>query len=160
MGVLSSLMPLVVATRAKQDPNLESLSRIKYLGARPYGVASRGGTRHPGIGRRVCHALVDHFPRVQEGVEEGKERSKEQIADLEEVARPDLCCVSARDRLTTSDLVAGVNEPSSDTSEWCACRRVGPVSTIPRDCARHRRRRLSVAICLIKAMVSAATFGV
>src|SRR6267154_4810338 len=34
-------MALVVATRAKQEPNLLSLSRIKYFGACPYGVASR-----------------------------------------------------------------------------------------------------------------------
>src|SRR5262245_12873647 len=34
-------MPLVVATRTKEEPNLLSLSRIKYLGACPYGVASR-----------------------------------------------------------------------------------------------------------------------
>src|SRR5215471_1443771 len=34
-------MPLVVATRKKQDPNLLSLSRIRYFGACPYGVASR-----------------------------------------------------------------------------------------------------------------------
>ena len=34
-GILSSLMPLVLATRAKHDPNLESFSRIRYLGACP-----------------------------------------------------------------------------------------------------------------------------
>jgi len=34
-------MPLVTATRAKLGPNLLSLSRIRYLGACPYGVASR-----------------------------------------------------------------------------------------------------------------------
>src|SRR5215467_884083 len=34
-------MPLVVATRRKQDPNLLSLSRMRYFGACPYGVASR-----------------------------------------------------------------------------------------------------------------------
>ena len=32
---------LVFATRAKQGPNLLSLSRIKYFGACPYGVATR-----------------------------------------------------------------------------------------------------------------------
>src|SRR5215469_3731957 len=41
MGVLSSLMPLVLATRSKQVPYLLSLSRIRYFGACPYGVASR-----------------------------------------------------------------------------------------------------------------------
>src|SRR5215467_9389787 len=34
-------MPLVVATRAKHDPNLESLSRIRYFGACPKGADSR-----------------------------------------------------------------------------------------------------------------------
>src|SRR5260370_24272815 len=40
-GVRSTLMPLVVATRAKFEPNFLSLSRIRYLGVCPYGVASR-----------------------------------------------------------------------------------------------------------------------
>ena len=53
-------------------------------------MASRSGTGHPGIGRRACHAHVDHFARVQEGVEEREERSKEQISHLQEVAGPDL----------------------------------------------------------------------
>ena len=86
-------MPLVVATRAKQGPNLLSLSQIKYLGACPYGVASRSGTRHLGIGRRACHADVDHLARLQFDEEERKERPKEQISDLEEVTHPDLCGV-------------------------------------------------------------------
>src|SRR5260370_39140136 len=34
-------MALVDATRAKQDPNLRSLSQIRYFGACPYGVDSR-----------------------------------------------------------------------------------------------------------------------
>jgi hypothetical protein len=40
-GVRRTLMPLVVATRAKFGPNFRSLSRIKYFGVCPYGVASR-----------------------------------------------------------------------------------------------------------------------
>lgn len=40
-GVRRTLMPLVIATRAKCCPNFLSLSRIKYFGACPYGVASR-----------------------------------------------------------------------------------------------------------------------
>src|SRR2546430_16863737 len=34
-------MPLVAATRAKQGSNLLSLSRMRYFGVCPYGVASR-----------------------------------------------------------------------------------------------------------------------
>src|SRR5260370_1170254 len=41
MGVLRISMALVVATRANPDPNLLSLSQIRYFGACPYGVASR-----------------------------------------------------------------------------------------------------------------------
>jgi hypothetical protein len=36
----------------------------------------------PGIGRRACHAHMDHLARLQFDDEEGKERSKEQIGDL------------------------------------------------------------------------------
>src|SRR5215470_10387752 len=35
------LMPLVVATCVKHDPNLPSSSRMRYFGACPYSVASR-----------------------------------------------------------------------------------------------------------------------
>jgi hypothetical protein len=58
-GVRSTLMPLVVATRAKFEPNFRSLSRIRYLGVCPYGVASRSGTRHPKIGRGTGHIHMD-----------------------------------------------------------------------------------------------------
>ncbi len=40
-GVRSTLMPLVVATRAKCDANFLSFSRIRYVGVCPEGVASR-----------------------------------------------------------------------------------------------------------------------
>ena len=50
----------------------------------------------PGIGRRACHADVDHLSRLQFDEEERKEWSKEEISDLEEVARPDLGGVSAQ----------------------------------------------------------------
>ena len=53
---------------------------------------------HPGIGRRACHAHVDHFARVQFDDKEGKDRSKEQIGDLQEVTRPDVRRVIAAKR--------------------------------------------------------------
>jgi hypothetical protein len=47
-------MPLVGATRAKCDPNLRSLSRIRYFGVCPYGVASRSCCATQGsVGERV-----------------------------------------------------------------------------------------------------------
>ncbi len=58
-GVRSTLIPLVVATCAQFEPNFLSLSRIRYLGACPYGVASRSGTRDPGIDRGSCHIHMD-----------------------------------------------------------------------------------------------------
>jgi hypothetical protein len=48
------------------------------------------------IGWRSCHADMDHLPRLQFDEEEGKERSKEEIGDLYEVAGPDLCGVVAQ----------------------------------------------------------------
>ena len=64
-------MPLVAATRAKAGPNLLSRSCMNYCGACPYGVASRSGTRHPGIRGRPCHADMDHPSRFQCYDEEG-----------------------------------------------------------------------------------------
>jgi hypothetical protein len=53
---------------------------------------------HPGIGWRACHADRDDLPRLQEGDEEGKERSKEQIAHLQEITGPDLFGMGAQKR--------------------------------------------------------------
>ncbi len=61
-------MPLVTATRAKLGPNLLSLSRIRYLGACPYGVASRSCCAvQASVGERP-HVLLDRplaHPYVQ-----------------------------------------------------------------------------------------------
>jgi hypothetical protein len=37
---------------------------------------------------------VDHFARVQEGVEEGKQRTEEEISDWKKIAGPDLLGLS------------------------------------------------------------------
>jgi hypothetical protein len=58
-------MPLVAATRAKCGPNLQSLSRMRYFGMYPYGVASRSGTRHSGIRRKSRHIHMDDLPPTQ-----------------------------------------------------------------------------------------------
>ena len=42
------------------------------------------------VGGRACDAHVDHFARVQEGGEEGKQRTEEEIGDRQKVARLDL----------------------------------------------------------------------
>ena len=75
-------MALVVATRAKPDPNLRSLSRIRYFGACPYGVASRSccATQGP-VGYLVTPTWIT-FRDLPFDDEERKERSKEEIGDL------------------------------------------------------------------------------
>ncbi len=84
----------------------------------------------PSVGRRSCHAHVEHFPRLQFDDEEGKERSKEQISDQKARRRPRPERRGCAGRSPTSGLVAGVYEQPSCTSEWCACRPEGPVSTV------------------------------
>jgi hypothetical protein len=88
-------MLLDAATRAKFGPNFRSLSRIRYVGVCPYGVASRSGTRHPSIGRRSRHIYVDHLPRLQLDDEESKKRTEEEIRDVEEITGPHLCSMIA-----------------------------------------------------------------
>src|SRR5215472_13076740 len=52
-------MPLVAATRAKQDPNLLSRSRRRYFGDRPKGVASRScWAVHVSVGERVTPTWI------------------------------------------------------------------------------------------------------
>src|SRR5258706_4643904 len=49
--------------------------------------------RHPRIGRRCCTHYMDHPSRVEFDDEKGKERTKEEIRDLQEVASPNVCRV-------------------------------------------------------------------
>jgi len=49
--------------------------------------------RYPGIGRRSYHSDMDHPPCLELDEEEREERSKEEIAHLQEIAGPDICCV-------------------------------------------------------------------
>src|SRR5215469_15473895 len=56
-------------------------SHSRYLGACPYGVASRSGTRDPRIGWRSGHAHVDPpFVSFRSTTKNACERSKEQIS--------------------------------------------------------------------------------
>ena len=87
-GVRSTLMPLVVATRAKCEPNFRSFSRIRYFGVCPYGVASRSCcATQRSVGERVTFTWMT-FRDFSEGVEEGKERTEEKIRDEQEITGP------------------------------------------------------------------------
>ena len=68
--------------------------------------------RDPRIGRRSCHAHVDHFPKLQFDEKERKGRPKEKVSHLQEVTGPDIRRVIAQKRapLLTSWLV-GANRP-------------------------------------------------
>jgi len=95
---------------------------------------------------------------LSEGVEERKERSKEEIAHLQEVAGPDIC-----------RLIAQKGSPS--LSSWLGCANSSDVfwmvrlhTRMPSFSSSRRIRsasysRFFTAISLIKATVSAATFG-
>jgi len=52
----------------------------------------------PGIGRRASDTYMDHFARVQEGGEEGKQRTEEEIRDRQEIARPDVLGMRVEER--------------------------------------------------------------
>ena len=54
--------------------------------------------RHPSIGRRACHAHMDHPSRFQFYYEESKERPKEKVSHLQEVTGPDIRRVIAEER--------------------------------------------------------------
>ena len=133
-------------------------SHSRYLGACPYGVASRSGTRDPRIGWRSGHAHVDPpFVSFRSTTKNACERSKEQISHRKARRMPRPARRGCAERCSTFALVAGGCEPSSCTYEWCACTRGCPVSGVHPVCVQHRRRRSFVAISLIKAIVSAAT---
>jgi hypothetical protein len=81
---------------SKARPELAIVITNQVLGCEPIRGRFSQLLRHPGISRGSCHAYMDHFPRLQFYDEERKERPKEEISDLQEVARPDLCRVSAQ----------------------------------------------------------------
>src|SRR5260370_39456058 len=90
-------MALVTATRAKQGPNLLSLSRIRYFGACPYGVASRSCCATQGsVGDRVTPAWITRL-ELSSMMTNACERAQEEIRHLQEGASPDLGCVIAQE---------------------------------------------------------------
>ena len=46
----------------------------------------------PSVGRRARHTDVDDFPRFQLNEEKRKERTKEEVGDLEKIAGPHISC--------------------------------------------------------------------
>jgi hypothetical protein len=95
-GVRRTLMPLVVATRAKFGPNFRSLSRTN-IWCLP--VRSRVSQRlgYPLIGRSARHIYMHDFPRFQFDEEEGKKRTEEEIRDLQKITGPYLCRMIAQE---------------------------------------------------------------
>jgi hypothetical protein len=95
-------MPLVVATRAKLDPNLESLSRIRYFGACPNGVASlRCWATQGSDGERVtptwmtlrdCSSIMKYAKSGRKNRSVTCKKSHAQIWDawVREIGRPPL----------------------------------------------------------------------
>jgi hypothetical protein len=80
------------------------------LGCLPIGSSVSELLRHPDIGRRARHAYMDHLPRLEEGVEERKEWSKEEIGDQKARRTPRPVRHGCAERSPTSGLVAGEYE--------------------------------------------------
>ena len=81
-GVRSTLMPLVVATRAKFDPNFLSLSRSRYLALThtESPLAAVRATQEL-VGGRVIFIWIT-FRDFRFDEEESKKRAKEEIGHL------------------------------------------------------------------------------
>ncbi len=91
-------MPLVAATRAKQDPNLLSQSRMRYFGACPKGVASLSCCAvQASVGNRVTPTWITRA-RVQFDDEENKQRTEEKVSNWQKVAGPDLLSMAVKER--------------------------------------------------------------
>jgi hypothetical protein len=132
-------MLLVLATRAKHDPNLLSFSRSRSFGVWPKGVASRRcWATQASVGDRLTPTCITRRV-LSEGGEEGKERPKEQVSHRKARHRPRFAPRECAEPCSTFALVAGECEPSSGPSGWCASTRVSPISPVPRQCAQLPR---------------------
>src|SRR5215470_17413339 len=146
-------MPLVTATRAKQGPNLLSLSRIRYLGACPYGVASRSCcATQASVGDLVTPTWITRRV-LSEGVEEGKEWPKEEISDRKARHRPRCSLRDYAETCSTFVLVEALCELLACTSGWFSYRHAGPVSAVP-----HESFQLPKADCLSPSLSSRQSF--
>jgi hypothetical protein len=71
-------------------PKLALLSKDEVLRSDTKGGSFPKRFGRPRIGGRSPHAYVDHFARVQKGVEEGEQRTEEKVRYWQKVASPDL----------------------------------------------------------------------
>src|SRR5258708_40086089 len=98
-GVRSTLMPLVVATRAKFEPNFLSLSRIRYLGVCPYGVASRSCcATQESVGDRVTFTWMT-LRDLSSMMKKAKRGRKKRSVACKRITGPYPCHMVAQERL-------------------------------------------------------------
>jgi len=152
-------MPLVFVTRAMHGPNLLSLSRSRYFGASPYGVASRNCcATQASVGERVTPTWIT-LRDAQLDDEERKERPKEQIGDLQarHTPRP-VRRGCARSVVHLWPRGWWVRPPRMYFGMVRLQTRRPSLGSSPR-IRSAPQSRLSCAISRIKAMVSEATLG-
>src|SRR6266516_2045203 len=119
-------MPLVAATRAKQDPNLLSLSQIKYFGACPYGVASRSCCATQGsVGDRVTPTWITRRDLISVMKKAKSGRKKRSVTCKSR--RPRYAPRDYAGRSPISVLSAVGCELVACTSEWFVCTHAYPV---------------------------------
>ena len=111
-GVRSTLMPLVVATCAKLCPNLLSLSRSRYFGLCPYGVASRSCCATQGsVGERVTFTWIT-FRDCNSMMKNAKNGRKKRSVTWRRITGPHLCRMIAQERSPVlSSRPCGANVP-------------------------------------------------
>jgi len=102
---------------SKALPEFAIVITYQILGCEPIRGRFSQLLGHPGIRRGSCHAGMDHPSRLQEGVEEGEERSKKEIGDQNARRTPRSVLRECAETCSTFDPVAGGCEPSSCTSE-------------------------------------------
>src|SRR5215470_2311580 len=151
-------MRLVLATRAKHDPNLLSLSRMRYFGACPYGVASRSCWATQGSeGERVTPTWITRrdFSSTMKNAKSG--RKKRSVTCKKSHAQT--CAAWLREKVAHFCPRGGfVRTPRMYFWMVRLQTRMPNFKNSPRILSAPQSR-LSFAICLIKAIVSAATFG-
>src|SRR5690242_17590377 len=91
-------MPLVAATRAKQDPNLLSRSRMRYFGPCPEASRFPQLLCRPGVGWRASDPHMDDLTSVEINDEEGEQRAKEEVGDLQEITGPSILGMVMQER--------------------------------------------------------------
>src|SRR6266700_418569 len=146
-------MALVVATRAKQGPNLLSLSRMRYFGVCPYGVASRSCCAvHASVGERVTPTWIT-LRDCSEGVEERKERAEQEVSHLEAHRKPTFLLHDCGEKFSSSVPMIEAGAHVACTFGSCGRHtRIPSLSNSPR-IRSAPQSRLFLAISLINAMV-------